>query len=45
MDGPTLVREFLTKVQVGFDIGLAGFGGTELAQTLGNTVGACPSRS
>ena len=42
VDGPTPVREFLTKVQVGFDIGLAGFGGTELAQTLGNTVGGLP---
>jgi thiol-disulfide isomerase/thioredoxin len=42
VDGPTPVREFLAKVQVGFDIGLAGFGGTELAQTLGNTVGGLP---
>lgn len=42
IDGPTPVREFLAKVQVGFDIGLAGFGGTELAQTLGNTVGGLP---
>lgn len=42
VDGPTPVREFLAKVQVGFDIGLAGFGGTELSQTLGNTVGGLP---
>ncbi len=42
VDGPTPVREFLAKVRVGFDIGLAGFGGTELAQTLGNTVGGLP---
>ena len=42
VDGPTPVREFLAKVQVGLDIGLAGFGGTELAQTLGNTVGGLP---
>ena len=42
VDGPTPVREFLAKVQVGFSIGLAGFDGTELAQTLGNTIGGLP---
>lgn len=42
IDGPTPVKEFLKKVQVGFDIGLAGFGGTELAQTLGNQAGGLP---
>ncbi|MCH8181445.1 MAG: TlpA family protein disulfide reductase [Proteobacteria bacterium] len=42
IDGPTPVREFLHKVQVGFDIGLAGFGGTELAQALGNDTGGLP---
>lgn len=42
IDGPTPVREFLAKVGVGFDIGLAGFGGTELAQALGNTSGGLP---
>ena len=42
VDGPTPVREFLTKVPVGFDIGLAGFGGTELSQALGNTAGGLP---
>lgn len=42
IDGPTPVREFLAKVGVGFDIGLAGFGGTELAQELGNTSGGLP---
>lgn len=42
IDGPTPVREFLAKVQVGFDIGLAGMDGTELARSLGNTVGGLP---
>lgn len=42
IDGPTPVKEFLAKVGVGFDIGLAGFGGTELAQALGNTAGGLP---
>lgn len=42
IDGPTPVREFLHKVQVGFDIGLAGFGGAELAQALGNDAGGLP---
>lgn len=42
VDGPTPVREFLAKLPVTFDIGLAGFGGTELAQALGNTVGGLP---
>lgn len=42
IDGPTPVKEFLAKVAVGFDLGLAGFGGTELAQTLGNESGGLP---
>lgn len=42
IDGPTPVREFLAKVGVGFDIGLAGFGGTELSQKLGNAAGGLP---
>lgn len=42
IDGPTPVKEFLHKVQVGFAIGLAGFGGTELAQALGNSAGGLP---
>lgn len=42
VDGPTPVKEFLTKVGVGFDIGLAGFGGTELSQALGNEAGGLP---
>lgn len=42
IDGPTPVKEFLTKVPVTFDVGLAGFGGTELAQALGNEAGGLP---
>lgn len=42
IDSPTPVKQFLTKVRVGFAIGLAGFGGTELAQALGNTSGGLP---
>lgn len=42
IDGPTPVKEFLAKVAVGFELGLAGFGGTELAQALGNESGGLP---
>lgn len=42
VDGPTPVREFLKKTPVGFNIGLAGFGGTELARALGNPAGGLP---
>lgn len=44
IDGPTPVREFLAKgkTKVGFAIGLAGFGGTELASALGNQGGGLP---
>lgn len=42
VDGPTPVREFLQKTPVGFPIGLAGFGGTELARQLGNATGGLP---
>ncbi|MDZ7857180.1 TlpA disulfide reductase family protein [Sphaerotilus sp.] len=42
VDGPTPVRTFLQKTPVGFPIGLAGFGGTELARQLGNTTGGLP---
>jgi thiol-disulfide isomerase/thioredoxin len=42
IDGPTAVREFLAKVKVGFPIGLAGLGGTELVRSLGNAQGALP---
>jgi thiol-disulfide isomerase/thioredoxin len=42
IDTPSAVKAFLPKVGVGFDIGLAGFGGTELAQALGNASGGLP---
>lgn len=42
VDSPTPVKQFLAKKAVGFQIGLAGFGGTELAQTLGNAAGGLP---
>ena len=42
IDGPTAVRQFLAKVKVGFPIGLAGLGGTELVRSLGNAQGALP---
>lgn len=42
IDSPTPVKAFLSKVGVGFDIGLAGMGGTELSQTLGNDAGGLP---
>jgi thiol-disulfide isomerase/thioredoxin len=42
IDGPTPVREFLQRVPVGFSIGLAGFGGTELGRALGNERGGLP---
>jgi thiol-disulfide isomerase/thioredoxin len=42
VDSPTPVREFLQKTPVGFPIGLAGFGGSELARALGNTGGGLP---
>ncbi|MFM9915948.1 MAG: TlpA family protein disulfide reductase [Rhizobacter sp.] len=42
VDSPTPVREFLGKRPVGFPIGLAGLGGTELSRTLGNPNGSLP---
>jgi len=42
VDAPTPVKQFMSKVRVGFDIGLAGFGGTELSQWLGNQSGGLP---
>ncbi len=42
IDGPTPVREFLTKVPVSYAIGLAGLNGTELGRQLGNERGALP---
>lgn len=42
IDGPTPVREFLSRRPVGFPIGLAGLSGSELARQLGNRTGALP---
>lgn len=42
IDSPTPVREYLAKTGVAFPIGLAGLGGTELAQALGNAQGGLP---
>ncbi|CAH0351698.1 TlpA disulfide reductase family protein [Aquabacterium sp. CECT 9606] len=42
VDSPTPVKGFLAKKPVAFQIGLAGLGGTELAQELGNTAGGLP---
>lgn len=42
VDGPTPVREFLARTPVSFPVGLAGFGGTELARSLGNGGGGLP---
>ena len=42
IDGLAPVQEFLKKRPVGFAIGLAGFAGTELARSLGNSAGALP---
>jgi len=36
------VQEFLKRQPVGFAIGLAGFAGTDLARSLGNSAGALP---
>ncbi|HIV70758.1 MAG TPA: TlpA family protein disulfide reductase [Candidatus Aquabacterium excrementipullorum] len=42
IDSATPVKGFLGRTPVHFPIGLAGFGGTEMAQVLGNTAGALP---
>ena len=42
IDGPTPVRDFLRRVPVGFAIGLAGLGGTDLVRRLGNAAGGLP---
>ncbi|HEV7912854.1 MAG TPA: TlpA disulfide reductase family protein [Albitalea sp.] len=42
IDGAAPVQEFLTKLPVGFPIGLAGIEGIELARSLGNHAGALP---
>ena len=42
VDSPTPVREFLKKLPLDFDIGMAGLTGTELTRKLGNTQGGLP---
>lgn len=42
IDQPSAVRQFLGRIPVGFPIGLAGLGGTELAKSLGNLTGGLP---
>ncbi|MGE0330700.1 MAG: TlpA disulfide reductase family protein [Ramlibacter sp.] len=42
IDQPTPVRAFLGKMPLGFPVGLAGLGGTELGKSLGNLSGALP---
>ena len=42
IDSLAPVQEFLKKQPVGFAIGLAGFAGTDLARSLGNSTGALP---
>jgi thiol-disulfide isomerase/thioredoxin len=42
VDAPTPVREFLQKLPLDFDLGLAGLTGTDLTRTLGNTQGGLP---
>lgn len=42
VDAPTPVREFLTRLPLGFPVGLAGLQGSELSRQLGNERGALP---
>jgi hypothetical protein len=42
IDSASKVREFLTRVPVGYEIALAGFAGTDLSRQLGNPQGALP---
>ncbi|AEG92081.1 TlpA disulfide reductase family protein [Ramlibacter tataouinensis] len=42
IDQPSAVRKFLARTPVGFPIGLAGLGGTELGKALGNLTGGLP---
>lgn len=42
IDQPSSVRTFLQKTPVGFPIGMAGLGGTELGKSLGNLSGGLP---
>lgn len=42
VDRPQPVRDFLARRPVGYDIGMAGFEGTDLGRRLGNASGALP---
>ncbi len=42
IDQPSAVRAFLARRPLGFPIGLAGLGGTELSRQLGNANGGLP---
>ena len=42
VDQPSAVRAFLRQRPLGFPIGLAGLGGTELSRALGNVKGGLP---
>ncbi len=42
IDQPSSVRSFLRRTPVSYPIGLAGLGGTELGQALGNLAGGLP---
>lgn len=42
IDQPSAVRKFMQRQPLGFPVGLAGLGGTELAKSLGNASGGLP---
>ena len=42
IDQPSAVRAFLQRTPVGYPVGLAGLGGTELSKVLGNESGGLP---
>jgi len=42
VDQPSMVRRFLTQKPLGFPVGLAGFNGTELGKSLGNSQSVLP---
>ncbi|HWP13428.1 MAG TPA: TlpA disulfide reductase family protein [Ramlibacter sp.] len=42
IDQPTAVRAFLARMPIGFPVGLAGLGGSELSRALGNLAGGLP---
>jgi len=42
IDQPSSVARFLTRTPLGFPVGLAGLGGTELSRALGNESGGLP---